>query len=162
MNLREDKGWAYGAQTVLQNARGPRPFLVYAPVQTDRTGDSLRELVKELTDINAARPVTADEMNRVVQGMIRGLPGSFETSNAVVASLVTSARYGRPLDYAATLTDRYQALTLADLQAAAKDFVKPQSLLWIVVGDLKQIRPQVEAANIGPIEIWNDDGQPVR
>jgi zinc protease len=101
-------------------------------------------------------------MNRVVQGMIRGLPGSFETSNAVVASLVTSARYGRPLDYAATLTDRYQALTLADLQAAAKDFVKPQSLLWIVVGDLKQIRPQVEAANIGPIEIWNDDGQPVR
>jgi zinc protease len=159
MNLREDKGWAYGAQTVFQNAKGPRPFLVYAPVQTDKTGDSLAELIKELESIKSDRPVTDDEMARVIAGSTRELPGQFQTASAVLASLITSARYGRPLDYAATLTERYQALKLSDLEAAT-DVVSPRSLIWVIVGDLGQIRSQVEALNIAPLEIWNDDGQP--
>ena len=162
MNLREDKGWAYGAQTVLQNAVGPRPFLVYAPVQTDKTGDSLAELVKELEAIRTTRPITATEMQRVIAGSTRELPGRFETAGAVLGSLITSARYGRPLDYAATLTERYERLTLDELQAAADEVVHPESLIWVVVGDLSEIRSQVEAVGIAPIEIWNDDGQPVR
>ena len=162
MNLREDKGWAYGAQTVLQNAVGPRPFLVYAPVQTDKTGDSLAELVKELEAIRTTRPITATEMQRVIAGSTRELPGRFETAGAVLGSLITSARYGRPLDYAATLTERYEGLTLDELQAAADEVVHPESLIWVVVGDLSEIRSQVEAVGIAPIEIWNDDGQPVR
>jgi hypothetical protein len=73
--------------------------------------------------------------------------------------LITSARYGRPLDYAATLTERYQALELSDLESAT-EVVSPRSLIWVIVGDLSQIRSQVEALNIAPLEIWNDDGQP--
>jgi len=161
MNLREEKGWAYGARTVPQNARGPRPLLVYAPVQTDRTGDSIKELVRELETIATSRPVTPDEMSRVIAGSTRELPGEFETAAAVLGSLASSARYGRPLDYAASLTERYEALTLDDLRTAARDVVHPRSLVWVVVGDLAQIRGQVEALNIAPVEIWNDDGQPV-
>ncbi len=161
MNLREEKGWAYGARTVPQNARGPRPMLVYAPVQTDRTGDSIAELVRELEVIATTRPITTDEMSRVIAGSTRELPGEFETAGAVLGSMASSARYGRPLDYAASLTERYQALTLADLQTAARDVVHPESLIWVVVGDLSQIRSQVERLNIAPVEIWNDDGEPV-
>ena len=161
MNLREDKGWAYGAQTVLQNARGPRPLLVYAPVQADRTGDSLRELIRELEEVKSTRPITPAEMERVVAGLTRELPGSFETSSAVLGSLITSARYGRPLDYAATLPDRYEALELDDLETAAQEVVHPEGLIWIIVGDLAGIRDQVTAVNIAPVEVWNDDGQPV-
>ncbi|HEX6992692.1 MAG TPA: pitrilysin family protein [Gammaproteobacteria bacterium] len=161
MNLREAKGWAYGARTTFQAARGDRPFLVYAPVQIDRTGDSIAELIRELESIKTTRPITQDEMQLVIAGLTRELPGRFETSSAVLSSLVTSARYGRPLDFAATLTERYEALTLEDLQSAAEDIVHPQSLVWIVVGDLRQIRPQVEALGIAPIEIWNDDGEPI-
>jgi zinc protease len=159
MNLREDKGWAYGAQTVFQNAKGPRPFLVFAPVQTDRTGDSLAELIRELESIKSDRPVSDEEMARVIAGSTRELPGQFQTASAVLASLITSARYGRPLDYAATLTERYQALRLSDLEGAT-ELVSPRSLIWVIVGDLGQIRSQVEALNIAPLEIWNDDGQP--
>ena len=162
MNLREDKGWAYGAQTVLQSATGPRPFLVYAPVQTDRTGDSLAELIRELETIKTTRPVTESEMARVIAGSTRELPGQFETAGAVLGSLITSARYGRPLDYAATLTESYEALRLTDLQAAAQDIVHPDALTWIVVGDLAQMRGQVEALGIAPVEIWDDNGQPVQ
>jgi zinc protease len=131
-------------------------------VQTDRAADSLAELIRELEAINAARPVTQDERDRVIAGLTRELPGRFETANAVLGSLVTSARYGRPLDYAATLTERYEALTLADLQAAARDFVHPRSITWLVVGDVAKIRESIAALNIAPIEVWNDDGQPVK
>jgi zinc protease len=136
-------------------------MLVSAPVQTDRTGDSLAELVRELNAIKTTKPIAEPEMARVIAGFTRELPGRFETSNAVLGSLISSALYGRPLDYAATLAQRYGALTLADLQAAANEFVQPSSLVWVVVGDLSKIRAQVEPLGIAPVEIWNDDGQPV-
>jgi zinc protease len=161
MNLREEKGWSYGARTQLQGARGQRLFLVNAPVQTDRTGDSLRELLSELGTIKRERPITQAEMDLVIAGFARALPGNYETSQAVLGSLISSARYGRPLDYAAHLTEAYEALTLPDLQSAAVDLVDRDKLVWIIVGDLAQIRGQVEALDIAPPEIWNDDGVPV-
>src|SRR5690606_23897579 len=132
-----------------------------SPVQIDRAGDSIAELIRELESIKTTAPVTEDEMQRVIAGLTRELPGRFETSSAVLSSLVTSARYGRPLDFAASLTERYESLAIADLQNAANDLVHPDSLVWIVVGDLREIRPQVEALEIAPIEIWNDDGEPL-
>ena len=161
MNLREDKGWSYGAVTPIQAAKGMRPFMVRAPVQTDRTGDSLAELIKELEAIRTTRPATQAELDLVLAGLTRELPGRFETSAAVMNSIVTSARYGRPLDYAATLTEQYGALRLPQINAAASDFVKPASMTWVIVGDLSKIRDQVTALNIGPVEVWNDDGQRV-
>jgi zinc protease len=130
-------------------------------VQTDRTGDSLAELVRELEEINTTRPIRDEEMTRVIAGLTRELPGRFETSTSVLNSLVSSALYGRPLDYAATLAGRYRALELDDLQSAARDYVESSNLVWIVVGDLAEIRGQVEALDIGPVEIWNDDGERV-
>jgi zinc protease len=161
MNLREDKGWAYGARTLLQPAVGPRPFLVYAPVQTDRTGDSVAELLRELRAFTTTRPVTAKEMQDAIAAETRRLPGRFQTSRAVLGSLVSSARYGRPLDYAATLTAHYEALQLDELRAAARQVVQPDALVWIIVGDLAKIRPQIEPLEIAPVEIWDDSGRPV-
>lgn len=161
MNLREEKGWSYGASTLLQGARGMRPFITYAPVQTDRTAESLTELINELAAIGTTEPISQDERDRVIANLTRTLPGRFETASAVLNSLITSARYGRPLDYAATLTEKYEALTLPEIQEAANEYVHPGSMTWIIVGDLAQIRDQVTALNIGPVEVWNDDGQPV-
>src|SRR5690606_39079964 len=101
------------------------------------------------------------EMNRVIAPLTRELPDSFEPAAAVLGSLGTSARSGRPRDFAATLTERYEGLTLEALQSAAQDIVHPESLVWIVVGDLRHIREPVEALGIAPIEIWNDDGEPI-
>jgi zinc protease len=162
MNLREDKGWSYGAYTSLQNAKGTRPYLTFAPVQTDRTADSLREIAAELQAITSTRPITEEEMSLVIAGRVRQLPGSFQTSTAVLNSLVTSARYGRPLDYAAALTEKYEALTLSELQDAAAELVHPDRVTWVIVGDVRQIRGPIEQLGIAPVEVWNDDGEPVR
>jgi len=161
MNLREDKGWSYGAYTFFQNARGPRPWLVYAPVQTDRTKDSLVELQRELADINGARPVTAEEFERARTQSIRSLPGSFETASNVLGALVSASANGRPLDWTPSLPQRYRALTLDEARAAARDIVNPSDLVWMVVGDRAKIESDLRSLNIAPLEIWNEDGQPI-
>jgi len=153
MNLREDKGWAYGAYTFLQDARGQRPYLVYAPVQTDKTKESIAELLKELKGYKTTRPATAQELKRAVDNNTRSLPGSFETSGDVLGSLTSSNRFGRPWNYPESLKEQYEALSLADINAAAAETVHPESLVWIIVGDRAKIEAGVAALGLGPIEV---------
>jgi zinc protease len=152
MNLREDKGWAYGAYTFLQGAKGQRPFMVYAPVQTDKTKESLMELMKELNSYKTTKPATEAELERTVLNNVRSLPGSYETSNDVLGSLTASARYGREWTYPETLKDKYEALSISDITAAAQEVVHPESLVWVIVGDREQIEEGVRSLNLGPIE----------
>ena len=153
MNLREDKGWAYGAFTFLWSARGQRPFMVYAPVQTDRTVDSLAELMLELNDYLGDRPATQDELDRNVKNSVRSLPGQYETSNAVLGTLLANNRFGRPDDYAMTLKGKYENLTTGDLHDAAAEVVKPDKLTWLIVGDLEQIEQPIRDMGLGEVII---------
>ena len=153
MNLREEKGWAYGAYTFLQGARGQRPFLVYAPVQTDKTKESMAELVSELNAIKTSRPAKQDEIQRAIFSNTRSLPGSFETAGAVLGSLTSSARYGRPWNYPETLTAKFNALEANDIATAAGEVVHPESLIWIVVGDREQIEAGIKELDLGPVEV---------
>ena len=155
MNLREDKGWAYGAYTFLQGAKGQRPFMVYAPVQTDKTKESLQELLNELNAYKSSKPASGAELQRTVLNNVRSLPGSFETSNDVLGSLTASARYGRPWNYPATVKDKYEALDITDITSAANEVIHPESLIWVIVGDREQIEAGVRSLNLGPIEVMS-------
>jgi zinc protease len=162
MNLREAKGWSYGAYTFFQNARGPRPWLVYAPVQTDKTAESLGELRREISELLGRRPVTDEEFERARAQALRSLPGSFETSSNVLGALTGAANNQQPLDWTATLAQRYRALSLSEVQAAAREIVNANDLVWVVVGDRARIEASVRTLNIAPIEIWDEDGRPVQ
>ncbi len=162
MNLREAKGWSYGASTFFLNGRGPRPWLIYAPVQTDKTRDSLVELRRELTDIGRARPVTTEEFEGARLQSVRALPGSFETTANVLDALAGAAASGRPLDWTATLADRYRAMTLADVQSAAGEIVDADDVVWVVVGDRAAIEADLRGLDLAPIEIWDVNGRPVK
>jgi len=153
MNLREDKGWAYGAYTFLQGARGQRPYMVYAPVQTDKTKESLQELIKELNAYKTTQPATADELRRAVLNNTRSLPGSFETAGDVLGSLISSARYNRSWNYPATLKDKYEALDEAAIATAADEVVHPESLVWLIVGDREKIEAGIRSLNLGEVEV---------
>ena len=153
MNLREDKGWSYGAQTLLWGARGQRPWIVYAPVQTDRTADSLSELLREFTEFTSTNPATAAELERSVNNSTRSLPGQFETAAAVRGSLVSSFNYGRDWNYPATLTERYHSLELGPIHEAAREVVNTDNLIWLIVGDAAQIEQSIRDLDMGEIEI---------
>lgn len=153
LNLREDKGWSYGSRTILVGAEAQRPFIVLAPVQTDQTGPSLAEIKKEFAGFLGQNPPTQQELARVKLDNVRSLPGQFETSGAVLGSLLSSSRYGRPLNYPETLPEQYEALSIADIEAAAKEVLNPDQMVWVIIGDAEKIRAEVEAAGVGPVEI---------
>ncbi len=92
-NLRLDKAWSYGTQGVLQNARGQRPFIVIAPVQTDKTREAILEVAKELRDVAGARPVRGEEFASIMRTQTLGLPGRWAT----LASLENAAAADRQL-----------------------------------------------------------------
>ena len=94
MNLREDKHWAYGASSSLISAEGPGPFLVRAPVQTDKTAESMQETVKELREIVATRSPTDAEIKFARDSLVLQLPGSNETSDEVAGSYAESSPTG--------------------------------------------------------------------
>jgi zinc protease len=162
MNLREDKHWSYGVRSSFIDTQGPRPWFISAPVQTDKTVESVAELRKEIADLNGARLLSNEEFERVRTQAIRALPGSFETAANVLTAISGAASAGRPLDWSATLAPRYRALSLAEARAAAAEVVKANELVWVVVGDRAKIEDGMRGLEIAPVEIWDEDGQPVR
>ncbi|MGH8034770.1 MAG: M16 family metallopeptidase, partial [Lysobacterales bacterium] len=158
-NLRFDKHWSYGAYTFLPDARGQRPWLVYAPVQTDRTADAVRELGAELDRFLSADPANDDELSKVAHKSSFSLPGQYETNDAVLAALLANSRFNRPDDYVSTLTQKYQAITLEDVQAAAREVLHPGQLTWVIVGDSKEIRASLQALDKGPVLVMNAEGE---
>ncbi len=162
MNLRESKHWSYGAFSFMPDAVGPRPWLVLAPVQTDKTIESLQEIVREVNDFQSSRPAKADEIDRQIKSSVRSLPGAFETTGSLVGSMIANAALGRAPDFAKQLKQRYEAIQGPDVATAAAREFRTNDLLWVIVGDRAKIEPGIRRLNIGPVEIWNDDGVPVK
>ncbi len=152
MNLRETKGWSYGVRSAVLNPLESAPFNITAPVQSDRTGDSVKELLSDLTAFLGAKGVTGEELQRTVNGNVRGLPGRFETSGAVLGGLQTIVSYGRSDDYFETLAGRYQALKASDLDNAARAKLDPSKILWVIVGDASVVKPQLDQLKL-PVEV---------
>ncbi len=155
MNLREDKHWAYGAFSFFKQARGQRPFMLYAPVQTDKTGASVAELQKELHQFIGNKPATAEELEKMKKNNINKLPGAYETSKDVLEGLQENHRFQRPDDYIPGLVRQYRSLTLDQIRQVAKQVVKPDQLVWMVVGDKQKILPQLEKLDLGET-LWMD------
>ena len=152
MDLREDKGWSYGVyggESVLLHAV---PYTISAPVQIDRTGDSLALLNQNVTEFLTSKGVTADERDRFVTKSINQLPGEFETSGAVLGAMMNIDMLGKPDNYYETLAPKYRALTPASLDQAARGALDPKGFIWIVVGDAAKVRPQLEKLGM-PIEV---------
>ena len=161
MNLREDKHWTYGAGSLLLGAHAQRPFIVYAPVQMDKTKEALVEVNKELRAILGDRPVTNEELARIKANETLSLPGSRETLNAVGSSIIELLQYGWPDDYYDTMTSKITALSTKDLDAAAKQVVHPDNLIWVVVGDRAKIEAGIRDLGYGEIRFIDADGNPI-
>ncbi|HSN68833.1 MAG TPA: insulinase family protein, partial [Thermoanaerobaculia bacterium] len=162
MNLREDKHWSYGASTFIQDARGQRPFIAYAPVQSDKTKESLQEMRREFRDIAKDRVVTADEAAMAKANLTLTLPGTWETSNQVSGALSEIVRFDLPQDYWSQYPGKINALVVNDLNKAAVDVVHPDNMTWLIVGDVATIEKSIRDMNLGEVVILDVDGNPVK
>jgi zinc protease len=161
MNLREDKHWSYGSGSVNVDAKGPGFFAVYATVQTDKTKESIIELQKELTDYIASKPATAEEFSKVKVNSVMQLPGIWETNWSVMSSLKESINYGRGSEYLKTYPALLQNMTLDQVQKAAGKVVKPNNLIWVIVGDKAKIEKGIHELNIGTVHYLTPQGKPI-
>ncbi len=144
MELRERRGWSYGARGAPNLFEHQVPYIISAPVQADRTGESIEATIAQVRSFLTREGVTAAELNRTVLGNTRQLPGQFETSASILAAMRSNALYRRPDNYWETVADRYRAMTQAELDREARRVIDPDNWVWVVVGDAARVRPQLE------------------
>jgi predicted Zn-dependent peptidase len=151
MDLRETKGWSYGSRSQIGGVEERTSFSVAAPVQADRTGDSIKALQQQIGDFLSTRGITAEELKQTVNGNVRQLPGQFETSGDVLGGVANIINLGRPDDYYEKIADKYRAMTAADIDATARALIDPKKMVYVVVGDVKKVRAQLDAVGL-PVE----------
>jgi predicted Zn-dependent peptidase len=159
MNLREDKHWSYGAFVAVLDALGQRPWIAFAPVQIDKTAESLKEIDREVREYVGTHPATSDELARIQATEIRSLPGAYETMASVAGTIADIVRYKRPDDYVFKRKAEIEALTTAQVAEASKT-VDPGAMTWVVVGDLKQIEAPIRALGLGEVTVIDADARP--
>ena len=152
MDLREKRGWSYGARGGFSQAEYATPYLVSAPVQANQTGPSIASLRNDLTTFLGAEPMSQAEFDRAILGATRSLSGNFETSGAVLSAMQTNDVLRRPDNYYSTITTRYRGFTLPQLNTAIQGAIDPSRAVWVVVGDAKVVRPQLDAVGL-PVEV---------
>jgi predicted Zn-dependent peptidase len=155
LNLREEHGYTYGASSFFDMRVEAGPFTAFAGVQTDKTADALKEFFNELNGI--LQPVPADELTRAKNYVSLGLPGDFETTGAISRKLEEMLVYRLPDDYFSRYVQNVGAVTAADAQRVAKQYVQPDRVAVVIVGDRKVIEGPVRALNLGPISVLTID-----
>lgn len=162
MNLREDKHWAYGAGTFLLPAVGQRPFIAYAPVQTDKTKESVMEVNKELRGILGDQSINDKELNTAQKNQTLQLPGNWETSDAIAGSIDDLVKFGLPDNYFNTYPAAVRSLSTTDVNNAARKVVHPDQLVWVVVGDRSKVEAGLRELGWGDIQLLDADGNPAK
>ena len=158
-NLRETHGYTYGARSRFDMRQSAGPFTASAEIVAAKTDSSLVEFMKELNAIRDTVPTV--ELSKAKRYLQLGMPGDFETTQQIANQLVPVVLYGLPLNYYNDYVANIEAVTQADVQRVAKQYIDPASLAIVIVGDRKNIEAGLKAINAGPISIRDFFGQPI-
>jgi zinc protease len=163
MNLREDKGYTYGARSGFSYRRGAGPFTASAGVQTAFTKESIIEFLKEIRGVRGEIPVTQAELEYNKQSLIRSYPRNFETVEQIAGQLANVVTYNLPDTYFNDYVSRVNAVTLEDVNRVANKYLTPDKLAIVVVGDRKTIEPGLkQIKGLGDSIIYLDaEGNPI-
>lgn len=159
-NLRLDKHWSYGTSGQLTGQRGQRTFMVVAPVQTDKTREAMLEVAKEIRGAAGERALAGEEYQSIMRNMTARLAGRFETIAALEGAALTSLNLNLPDDYWSRYGAAIGALGEAQLAAAAQKFIRPDEVVWLVLGDLRKIDKAVRDLGWGEVIVLAPDGTP--
>jgi zinc protease len=149
-NLRETKGYTYGANSGFQWRPLPGAFVASSDVRTNVTDSSLVEFFKEMNAIRDGM-VTADELARAKAYIRLGIPGDFESTAQIAGQITGLALFNLPLSWLQEYVTRVEAVTAEDVQRVARRYVPANNATIVVVGDLSRIRAGIEALNLGPV-----------
>jgi len=161
LNLREDKGYTYGAFSTFAARREPGPFFVSAGIRTDATAPAVTEVYNEIRKMKDVQ-VTADELTLAKDSLVRSLPGRFETSAQTTSSFATLYVYDLGLDYYSKYIERVVGIDATTAHTAARKYLLPERLVVVAVGDRQKIEADLKKLNLGPAEIRDSEGNVVQ
>ncbi|PYQ88329.1 MAG: hypothetical protein DMG03_03915, partial [Acidobacteria bacterium] len=148
LNLREDKGFTYGARTAFEFRRLPSPFVLQVSVQTTATAEAIHEAIGEIADIRGPRPVTPEELALGTAALTRGYARSFETADQIARAVMQLALYDLPDDYFVTFVPSIERVTCDEVSRVMTRHVDPARLLTLIVGD-----PDAAGANLARLDL---------
>jgi zinc protease len=154
-NLREEHGYSYGASSAFDMRLSAGPFQAAAGVQSDKTGESVKEFFNELTKIGTLVP--EDELNKAKNYVALGFPGEFETTGDLARKLEELVVFNLPEDTFTKFVSAVTSVTAADLQKLAARYIQPDKMAVVVVGDRKTIEGPIRQLNLGPVNILTID-----
>ena len=162
LNLREDKGYTYGASSAFSFRRGAGPFTAAAPVQGFSTKESVMEFMKELRGIRGEMPVSQAELDGAKLSIVRGYPRGFETPDQIANNLELIVTYDLPDTYFNSYIERVQAVTLEDVNRVANRYLQPDRMAVVIVGDRKAIEQGLRSLDgLGErISLVDNEGRP--
>jgi predicted Zn-dependent peptidase len=157
LNLREDKGYTYGARSGFNVRRGIGPFVMQTSVGSDVTVPAIREALNEIDAILDARPVTADEVAQAFASLSKGYPRGFETAAQVARSVAQLALHGLPDTYFEEFVPRLAQVTATDVGRAARQYLHPSKMTTVIVGDLDKMHGSLSDLGLGPHQALTAD-----
>ena len=158
MNLREDKGYTYGAGSYFFVTRGLGPFMCYTQVQTEITKESIAEIMKEMSDIVGPRPLTDTELVDSKNNLVKGFPQRFQTFSGIAGQLGGLFAYELPDDELETYISRIEAVDGAMATKAAKDHLHPDAALIMIVGDREKLEQRIRELGLGELYFIDAEG----
>jgi zinc protease len=161
MNLREKNGYTYGAFSGFVYYRDGGAFYSGAEVRTDVTAPSAKELFGELNRMRTDPPTSA-ELKLAEDSELHSLPGQFETVDETARLVADVFIYNLPTNYYQSLPSQYLKLTPYEVEKTAIEYIHPENLTVVAVGDRAKIESGLQQLNLGPIEIRNESGDPVK
>jgi predicted Zn-dependent peptidase len=148
LNLRERKGYTYGARSYFEFRASPGPFIVQAAVQTDASGAALQEVFAEMDGLRGDRPVTARELDLARQGLTRGYARNFETAEQIARAMVQLALHQLPDHTFDEFIARVRAVTADEVTEVARRHFVPAAMLSVLVGDAQRVGPALDALGL--------------
>jgi zinc protease len=159
-NLREQKGYSYGVNSVFGFGKGPGAFRAGGSIFSAKTDVALIEFMKELKGIEGERPITDEELKTAKDKLIQGLPGRFDSISAISTSITSLVVQNLPDDYYQNYAKNISAVTKDDLLRVAKKYIDLDHLAIVIVGDRSVVEAGLKATNIAPITILDIEGNP--
>jgi zinc protease len=161
MNLREQHGYTYGAGSFFNYHRGPGPFIVYSDVRTDATAPATVEIFKELSRMRDT-PLTPAELKMAKDSIAQSMPGRFESCEEAVGTIAQIYVYDLSPEYFSVLPVQINAVTAEQARAAAQQYIQPEKMTVVAVGDRAKIEPDLKKLDLGKIEIRDTAGEIVQ
>ncbi|HYN86600.1 MAG TPA: pitrilysin family protein [Pyrinomonadaceae bacterium] len=161
LNLREDKGYAYGAGSFHDAFTRAGYWAGQANVQTDKTKESVTEFINELRALAGGKPISEEELTNARTTRVRGYALEFETLGQLAGKVNELLQFDLPPSELQRAPELLSSATLASVNAAAQKYAVPGRATLLVIGDRSKIEKGLRELNLGEIIVLDVEGKPI-